>query len=61
MLDVSTGIKQEKMVNMINIRKKLERNCEQLTLELMMVLWMPLSLILMVICLSEKSGLMNGG
>lgn len=27
----------------------------------MMVLWIPLSLTLMVICLSERSGLMNGG
>lgn len=27
----------------------------------MMVLWMPLSLTLMVICLSDRSGLMNGG
>lgn len=32
-----------------------------LTLHLMMVLWRPLSLILMVICLSERSGLMKGG
>lgn len=36
-------------------------NCEQVTLELIMVLWRPLSLTLMVICLSERSGLMNGG
>lgn len=35
--------------------------CELLTLELTMVPWMPLSLTLMVICLSERSGLMNGG
>lgn len=41
--------------------EKLRSNCEWLTLELMMVLWMPLSLTLMVICLSDRSGLMNGG
>lgn len=33
----------------------------RLTFDLMMVLWRPLSLILMVICLSERSGLMKGG
>lgn len=33
----------------------------RLTLDLMMVLWMPLSLILMVICLSDRSGLIKGG
>lgn len=50
------GIKQEGVSE-----KKSSSNGEQLTLELTMVLWMPLSLILMVICLSDRSGLMNGG
>lgn len=36
-------------------------NWELLTLELIIVLWIPLSLTLMVICRSETSGLMKGG
>lgn len=68
------GIKQEKMVASHaeeglpvgrlddgETGKCLSVIVEKVTLELMMVVWMPLSLILMVICLSDRSGLMNGG
>lgn len=44
-----------------SFRKRRCSNWEPLTLELMIVLWIPLSLTLMVICRSERSGLMKGG
>lgn len=43
------------------VEKRLWSKCERLTLDRTMVLWMPLSLTLMVICLSDRSVLMNGG